>query len=134
MRYIHKKYIYGENKNMNYLVNTNEKYEQGATDYNILKREVIIYGSIKDSINTLKEGDGIFLYKKGVGIIAFGIIDNDNITIRDWGDDKMYSKDLCKFIDFSDNPIKYMAQGGKLIRTIAQLNETDLQQIREKLF
>ena len=117
-----------------YFVNTNEKYDEGATEYNKQKKEVIIYGSLKDSIKELKKGDGIFLYQKGVGIIAFGIIDYDNITIRDWGDDKMYSKDLDKYIDFSDNPIRFMASGGKFMATIALLNDEDLKQIREKTF
>lgn len=117
-----------------YFVNTNEKYDPGATEYNKQKREVIIYGGLKDNINKLQQGDGIFLYQKEVGIVAFGIIENDNVTIRDWGDDKMYSKDLCKFIDFSDNPINFMAQGGKLMGAIALLNEEDLKLIREKTF
>ena len=46
----------------------------------------------------------------------------------------MYSKDLCKFIDFSENPIKFMAKGGKLMGTISLLNEKDLKEIREKTF
>ena len=117
-----------------YFVNTNEKYDPGATDYNKQKKEVIIYGGLKDSISKLKQGDGVFLYQKKVGIVAFGIIENDNVTIRDWGDDKMYGKDLCKFIDFSENPIKFMAQGGKLMGTISLLNEKDLKEIREKTF
>ena len=56
-----------------YLVNTNEKYDPGATEYNLLKQEVIVYGSLKESINKFNKGDGIFLYKKEVGIIAFGL-------------------------------------------------------------
>ena len=117
-----------------YLVNTNERYDEGATEYNKIKKEVIIYGSLKESINKLKQGDGIFLYQNGKGIIAFGVVENDNVTKRDWGNDEMYSKDLCKYIDFSENPIKFMAQGGKLIGTIALLNDSDLAQIREKTF
>lgn len=117
-----------------YLVNTNEKYDPGATEYNLLKQEVIVYGSLKESINKFNKGDGIFLYKKEVGIIAFGVVENDNITIRNWGDDKMFSKDLNNFIDFSKNPIKFMAQGGKLMETIVLLNEDDLKQIKEKTF
>ena len=117
-----------------YLVNTNEKFDPGATEYNLLKQEVIIYGGLKDSIEKLKKGDGIFLYKKGVGIVAFGIVENDDIISRNWGDDKMFSKDLYKFIDFSKNPIKFMAHGGKLIETIVLLNNEDLKLIREKTF
>ena len=46
----------------------------------------------------------------------------------------MYSKDLCKFIDFSKMPIKFMANGGKFLKTISKLNEDDLKLIREKMF
>lgn len=117
-----------------YLVNTNEKYDPGATEYNILKQEVIIYGNLKESINKIRKGDAVFLYKKEVGIIAFGVVENDDITIRNWGDDKMFSKDLYKFIDFSKNPIKFMAQGGKLMEAVVLLNEEDVKQIKQKTF
>lgn len=127
--------IEGENGIMRYfLVNTNERYDQGATEYSTSKNEVIVYGSLKESINKLKSGDGIFLYKKENGIVAFGIVENDNVTKRVWGDDEMYSKDLCKFIDFSNNPIKFMAQGGKFMNTIVELTKEDLEKIKDKLF
>ena len=43
-------------------LNTNEKYDPSATDYNKQKKEVVIYGGLKDSISKLKQGDGVFLY------------------------------------------------------------------------
>lgn len=62
---------------------------QDATDYMVKNNRVAAFGKIKDCIKNLELGDFVFLYKKGVGIIAAAKItsalkaDDDNTCYMD---------------------------------------------------
>jgi uncharacterized Ntn-hydrolase superfamily protein len=64
--------IIEEEEGRNYIVNTNLTWSK--TDYRDMldNQKAAAYGSRRHGIKNLKKGDAVFLYHRGVGVIAYG--------------------------------------------------------------
>jgi len=71
-RYNPEREVIIEEEGRNYIVNTNLTWSK--TDYRDMldNHKAAAYGSRRHGIKNLKKGDTVFLYHKGVGVIAYG--------------------------------------------------------------
>jgi hypothetical protein len=87
-----------ETNNTFHLLNTNSRYDANDTEYMINNGlAAAFYNPWKLNINRIKNGDIVFLYKNGVGIVAYGI--GSGITLKE---DRYGDKDECHYQELKD--------------------------------
>ena len=90
-----------------YILNTNKRYDENCTEDMIKNRKASAYGSRKEKIDKVKKKDKVYLYEKGVGIVARGVVKSGEVKTGSWGEDEgEHYVELEDFVSFRDDPIK----------------------------
>ena len=90
-----------------YILNTNKRYDESCTEDMINNKKASAYGSRKERINKMKKKDKVYLYEKGVGIVARGIVKTGEVKTGYWGEDEGEKYvELEDFVSFREKPIK----------------------------
>ena len=125
-----------------YLVNTNKKADPTGYDEKTMLDEKIVslyFEHYKQRISKLNEGDMVFLYSNGNGIIAYGKVHGET-QIRDYRSEKFKDEEYFRHLsDFKclKCPITVAmitSKVGKkmpIYKSIAEINETYAQSILE---
>ncbi len=81
-----------------HVLNTNRRHDPSDNDYMISHQiAAAFYDPWKKNINRIKKGDTVFLYKNGVGIVAYGVGSGNTLKKDRYGD-----KDECHYQELSD--------------------------------
>lgn len=117
-----------------YLINTNKKADPTGYDEKTMLDEKIVslyFEHYKQRINKLNEGDMVFLYSNGKGIIAFGKVHGET-QIRDYRSEKFKDEEYFRHLsDFKllKRPITVAMVKNKVgkkmpvYKSIAEINE-----------
>lgn len=91
----------------NYILNTNYNNNPKSHKEMLSRQIAAAYVSgWKEKIDKLQEGDRVFLYKSGTGIVASGKVRGERKSEEWYGkEDDKYYVDLEEFKDISDKPI-----------------------------
>lgn len=114
-----------------YLLNTNTR--DGMDDHNKMLSEgcAAAFWGVKHNINRLKQGDRVFFWQNGHGIVATGVASGNTIVSRhnddDYDNDQAHSQKLDKFQKDFQITLKSCKDITKtnlpILRTMSQLNE-----------